>query len=238
MAGSGVETMKIKDLWNQYGESGEFNISSLPRELLQKGSRIEFEPNFILVSRGEFPRHIYFIQQGIVAGIREYKNGNAYHYFQLDHTNGSIGLLELLARQEKYIATIITKTRVTAIKIDSATVYGTIMNDLELLRKCTFLLAEDLYKRSGNDGLLYYMAGLDRVRFFLASYYEAHSGGAKGQIFLAASYQDIANEIGMSLRTVGRNIQKLKSLGEIKSIRKKIAIGQAQYERMIKNIYL
>lgn len=231
--------MRLVDLWKDYDAYGEFNLSSLPEELFKKGVQIEYKPNSILVSRGEFPDSIYFIQEGTVAGIREYANGNTYNYFQLDEKNGSIGLLEVLAKQEKYIATIISVTTVKALKMDATIVYQAIMNDIDLLRKCINLLSHDLYQRSGNDGVIYYLSGIDRIRYYLIGYYESHRNvvNEKGQVIVDAEYQEIANGIGMSIRTVGRNLQKLKLSEEIKSYKKKIVIGDKQYKKLIESLY-
>lgn len=231
--------MKLKKLWEKYKSGGDFNLQALPESLVKQGVLVEYEKNSILVSRGERPDYIYFIQEGMVAGIREYANGSTYSYFQLNSTNGSVGLLEILAGKENYIATLSTVTKVKALWIDAALVYQTIMEEKGLLRKCINLLADDLYKRSGNDGIMYYMSGLDRVRFFLLTYYEGHQNlkNAKGEVLIDAEYQDIANGIGMSIRTVGRNLQKLKASGELKNIQKKIIIGKEQYEKLQENLY-
>lgn len=233
------DVVRLVDLWKDYDAYGEFNLSSLPEELFKKGVQVEYKPNSILVSRGEFPDSIYFIQEGTVAGIREYANGNTYNYFQLDEKNGSIGLLEVLAKQEKYIATIISVTTVKALQMDAAIVYQAIMKDIDLLRKCVNLLSHDLYQRSGNDGVLYYLSGIDRIRYYLIGYYESHRNVAneKGQVIVDAEYQEIANGIGMSIRTVGRNLQKLKLSEEIKSYKKKIVIGDKQYKKLIESLY-
>lgn len=229
--------MKLEKLWRKYKSDGDFNLQALPESLVKQGVLVEYEKNSILVSRGERPDYIYFIQEGMVAGIREYANGNTYSYFQLNSTNGSVGLLEILAGKEHYIATLSTITRVKALRINAALVYQTIMEENELLRKCINLLADDLYMRSGNDGIMYYMSGLDRVRFFLLTYYEGHQKNSEGDVLVEAEYQDIANGIGMSIRTVGRNLQKLKETGELKNIQKKIIMGKQQYEKLQANIY-
>lgn len=231
--------MKLRELWKYYSEDGVFNISALPESLIEKGIKVEYKPNSVMVSRGEFPENIYFILEGSVAGVREYSNGNVYSYFRLDKTNGSIGLLEILAKQEKYIATIVTVTEMKALRIDSAIVYRTIMEDIGYLRKCANMLSDDLYKRSGNEGVFYYLSGIDRVRYFLTSYYDDHpeQKNEKGQMIVQAEYQEIANTIGMSVRTVGRNLQKLRASDEIRSERKKIVIGRKQYEKLMNHLY-
>lgn len=231
--------MRLRELWDHYGAKGNFNIAALPESLIQKGTRVEYKANSVVVSKGEFPSDIFFILEGKVTGIREYSNGNVYSYFHLDESNGSIGLLEIMARQEQYIATIVTLTEVKAVRIDSAIVYQAVMEDLELLRKCSNILSDDLYKRSGSEGALYYLSGINRVRYFLTDYYEMHpeQKNEREQMTVHAEYQEIANAIGMSIRTVGRNLKKLRDDGEIKSDRKKIIIGKSQYQKLMKNLY-
>lgn len=141
--------------------------------------------------------------------------------------------------EEEYIATIVTVTEVKALRIDSAVVYRAIMEDIGFLRKCSNMLSDDLYKRSGNDGVFYYLSGIDRVRYFLTNYYNDHPErkNEKGQMIVQAEYQEIANTIGMSIRTVGRNLQRLRETDEIRSERKKIVIGQKQYENLMSHLY-
>ncbi|WP_369332861.1 hypothetical protein [Carnobacterium viridans] len=82
-------------------------------------------------------------------GQRRYKDGNEFSYFQVDKKSGNIGLLEVLSNKEQYVATITCLTDVTVVKLESAVIYELIMNNLNLLRKCSFLLAKDLSNRSG-----------------------------------------------------------------------------------------
>ncbi|MBM6949228.1 Crp/Fnr family transcriptional regulator [Mordavella massiliensis] len=231
--------MDLQGLWEKYREETVFNYSVLPEHLKKHGEHLVVEPQTLIVSRGEFPGSIYFILDGVAAGVREYADGNEYSYFQLDRQNGNIGLLEIFARKESYIATIVSITRVEMVRIDAALIYEAAMQDVSLLRRCTALLADDLYKRSGNDGILYYFQGIDRVRYYLTSYYERHQAEAeKGKVTVHAEYQDIASSIGVSVRTVGRNLQKLKETGEIGSWHKKTTVSQEQYRQMLENLYL
>ena len=60
---------------------------------------------------------------------------------------------------------------------------------------------------------------------------------SKGQkILVEPDYQTIASNIGVSVRTVVRSIQKLKELGEITSVRKKIYISERQQLIMLEEI--
>lgn len=228
--------MELRKAWEKYQHEVTFNISILTEEVKKQGVLLEFSPKSLIVSRGEFPKYIYFIYSGIATGIRDYEDGNEYNYFQIDKSNGSIGLLEVLARKEQYVANIKCMTDVKAIRIESAFVYDLIMSDITMLRRCITLIADDLYMRSGNDGILYYLKGLNRVRYYFVSYYEKYKGKEK-KVIVYAEYQEIASKIGISIRTVGRSIKQLKDTGEILSEKKKIVITEKQYQSMVKNIY-
>ena len=231
--------MDLRKTWEKYREESTFNYSVLPESLKNRGECVEIEPKTLIVSRGAFPQEVFFILEGTAAGIREYADGNEYSYFQLDKSNGSIGLLELFARKDRYVATIVSLTKMKLMKIDSEVVYGAIMEDVSLLRRCTVLLADELYQRSGNDGILYYFQGIDRVRYYLTSYYEEHKAEqTSGKVIVLAEYQEIASSIGVSVRTVGRNLRKLKEGQEIGSFRKKITVTEEQYRKMLNNLYL
>lgn len=159
--------------------------------------------------------------------------------FRWSKTNGNIGLLEVISRREKYIATITCLTKVTLIKVDSAMVYQLIMSDISLLRRCSVLLAEDLYSRSGNDGLFYHYQGIDRVRYYLTRYYEDKAmKQATDSIYIGDYYKDIASQTGISLRTVGRSIQKLKALDEITGLNRKLMMTKQQYIKMKQHIWV
>ena len=227
--------VRLEELWKKYSPYNQFNLSVLPEEIKSQGVRLTYEPHSVIISRGEFPKYIYFIESGTALGTRDYKDGNNYYYFRITSKTGSVGLLEVLAHEPQTIATVVASTRVTVLRISSAVIYEYLMTHLDMLYNCTYIVAHDLYQRSGNDGILYYQRGIDRVRFYLVQYYMLHA--SKGQkILVEPDYQTIASNIGVSVRTVVRSIQKLKELGEITSVRKKIYISEKQQLIMLEEI--
>ncbi|MFV0241693.1 MAG: Crp/Fnr family transcriptional regulator [Lacrimispora sphenoides] len=230
--------MDLKKEWEKYEKEIEFNYSVLPDEIKSRGELITYAPKQFIVSQGEFPQYIYFIKEGIALGTRNYSDGNEYNYFQIDKNNGSIGLLELFARKDAYVATIISMTEVKAVRMESAVIYAYVMNHIDMLRRCLTLVSDDLYKRSGNDGIFYYLDGLDRVRYYLVNYYDAHKKETTDTVTVEAEYQDIANSVGISLRTVGRSLRKLKDREEINSIRKKLIITKEKYDILFDNLWI
>lgn len=178
-----------------------------------------------IVERGDSPDYVFFIIKGSAMGQRNYEDGNRFTYFELDSSNGSIGLLEILGQKSKFVATITCITEVEIIKVRSDVVYKIIMSDMELLKKSLYLLADDLYKRSGKDGLYYYYSGIDRVRATLIDYYYSErSYGSEERLIVDLSYEQIGNQTGISARTVGRSIREMKQNEEVSIKNKKIEL--------------
>ncbi|MFD2829632.1 Crp/Fnr family transcriptional regulator [Corticicoccus populi] len=226
----------LKMHWEKYSEETTFNFSVIHDFLEQNGETVKYEAGEILVEEGEFPSDILFIKEGIARGKRAYEDGNEYVYFQVDQSDGNLGLLEVLGRREAYISTVTSLTEMTAVKIPSYLIYQKIMNDPSLLRRCSVLLSQDLYTTSGNEGLLYRYRGIDRVRHYLIQYFDKNSGGTAA-VEVKSKYQDIAFELGISVRTVGRSIQSLKNSGEIMYGKKKVMLDYPHVEKIRKNLH-
>lgn len=225
----------LDQLWKKYPHA-EMDMFVFPEEILSQGKRITYKSREIIVSRGDYPQYLYFIISGVTIGSREYEDGNAYDYFQLDTKNGSIGLLEILAQKSQYIATVMSISEVEILRIDSAIIYTYIMENPEMLRRCVTHVSRDLYAASGNNGILYYLNGVNRLRYYLVSYYDSHKSSGK-KVIVQEGYQDIARQIGSSIRTVGRGIHTLKENQEIISINKKIVLTEKEREILSNNLW-
>ncbi len=230
--------MSIQKKWAHYADETIFNFSILPEKIRKYGKELTFQPKQFIVFRGDFLRYIYFIKSGSALGTRNYADGNEYNYFVVDCNNGSIGLLELFAREPEYIASIMCTTEVTVIRMEAEIIYDFVMENQEMLHRCITLVAQDLYKRSANDGKFYYLDGINRVRHYFVDYYNAHLKENRRQVTVYAEYRDIATSVGISIRTVGRSIQKLKENGEIHSKDKKVVIDEAGYHLLLSSLAL
>lgn len=221
--------MDLKSLWKKYNNTSKFNLNDIPKNIQEKGIIEEYSKDSIIVTKGDYPEYILFISSGIVIGSKEFENGNKYRYFQLDKTNGSIGLLEILAKKEEYVSTITALTNVKILKVPSNLILEVVMEDKILLRKCLDLLASDLYSTSENEGKFYYLKGIDRIRYYLIKKFENNN---RDILILEEKYQELASEIGMSLRTIGRSLKELRDKNEIISNRKSIIVTKEQYIKL------
>ncbi len=222
---------QLSRLWDRYNENIIFDYTILPEEILNKGHIITYEPESVILLMGDEVEHIYFIKSGTVRGIRQFDNGNDFQYFECTSENGYVGLLELLARKERYAASLTAKTRVEMFQLDIAPVYDYIQNHVEALRAAVYVLARDFYRLSGSTGNYFYKDGLSRVACFLEEYYREHAQ-AQETVTIFQTYQDIAGKTAVSLRTAGRSIQALKEKGMLSSSRKRLTLSFGQYQKL------
>lgn len=90
--------MNLRELWKKYDSYDQFNISVLPEEIRAQGVRLFYPTGSVIISLGDSPDYVYFIESGVAIGTRDYNDGNNYFYFRITNENGSVGLLEVLAQ--------------------------------------------------------------------------------------------------------------------------------------------
>lgn len=220
--------MSLEETWQKY-QIGKLNYTAMAPFIAKQGLKIHYAKGTKIIEKGDFPSHVYFIVKGVVQGQRSYENGNEYRYFETDNTSGNLGLLEVLSRKRRYSATITCLTDVDVIKIEASIVYQTIMQNQKLLQMAVLLLGEDLYRSSKQDGIYYYHSGIDRLRIYLKDYFEKYQVEAKEKVVVTKTYEMIASHIGVSAKTVSRNMQKLKAAGEVGMEGKRIVLTNRQY---------
>lgn len=223
--------MKIESVWRQFDISYGNALDLLPQSLATCCTRREYIPDEIIVSEGDSLEYVYFIESGIVDGMKRFESGKDYQYFKLDRSNGAIGLLELFSRKSEIIATILAKTNVSILRLPADELYAFAMNDLPLLRKISYHIANDLYVDSSLNGKLFYLDGLERVCFYLTDYFQK-TIGSQSFVIVRQNYQTIANHIGVSQRTVVRAIRDLREQELCTMAGKHIRISQKQFERI------
>ena len=233
LAFQGVTGMPIdmNHIWSQYDVSYGVALDLLPAALAPRCTRIKYLPEDVIINEGDSLEYVYFIESGVVDGMKRFESGKDYQYFKLDRFNGAIGLLELFSRQSTIIATILAKTKVSILRIPADELYVFAMNDLPLLRKISCHIANDLYRDSGLNGKLFYLNGVERVCFFLAEYYQKNSY-PQTFVVVKQSYQTIANHIGVSQRTVVRAVRDLREQGLCTMSGKHIRITREQFKQI------
>ncbi len=176
---------------------------------------------------------IYILVSGTVSVLEEYTDGNAY-VFQENTAPTIFGEMESFAGMDCYIASLIAKTDCTFLVISKAD-YMHFMNmhkELYLKR-----LREDLssvLQRGHKDRWTLQLQGVERIRLYLIRNYK--KTGINQPYELLTTRQSIADETGLSLKTVQRAIKELKEQGDLTTKGHKILISEQQYLQMLKDV--
>lgn len=227
---------KLEILWQEYGVNHTLNFDMVKDRVVNRFPKLNYQKGDVIVYRGDFPNYIFFIVDGQAIGTMFYEDGSQYDYFTLNNTNGSIGLLEIMAKEKQIIATVTCLTDLVCYKVPSDIVYGWIMNDIQLLRVSANLLSNDLYRSSRRDGLFNRLEGIDRVRQFLIEYYQQNSQLNSDVVWINYTREQIGNQLGLSIRTISRVYRQLITNGEITNIQRKIYVDTHNYQQLILNM--
>ena len=221
----------LEQLWEKYG-SDDLNYDTLPDPVKKDGIPVSYRTGNIIVEQGGFPEYIYFIKSGTAKVLRDYRDGKEFSASLLNRKSGVIGLLEAVAHQPAYTATVRCITDMELVKFRSACFYHLIMTDISLLRKCLRFLTNEYYQCASGNGSLYYLSGEERVRSYLISYCQSHLP-RDGWYTVQADYTEIASQLGISTRTVGRAVRKLKEKQEAVTREKKIMLSEEQLRKLL-----
>ena len=62
--------MNLRELWKKYDSYSQFNVSVLPEEIRAQGVQLVYPAGSVIISLGDFPDYVYFIQSGSAIGTR------------------------------------------------------------------------------------------------------------------------------------------------------------------------
>lgn len=209
-------------------------LSDIPNEELNNVEIRIFEPGELLIKSGTYPDKMYIVIDGICNVLRDLDNGNIYNVYQIKGAD-IIGVSEILSGRDKYVASIEAKVKTT----------------VGIVKRETFLKWIDEYKGVSIKILLRISDRLHRTVALLTeytnnpSYYSLvsflinsctfYKGVNKSDINPIRIYetrQEIAEKVGVNIRTVNRVIKDLKEKSLVSINKGKIFIDNKQLDKL------
>ena len=184
-----------------------------------------------LMRKGEKIRYVYILINGEVKVINEFENGRMYIYARIISIN-FIGELEILAGEMKHASTVEAVTDCKLLAIIAEDFARWIQADHSVLMVVCKGLAEKMYPTSSENGTIMFLSGKSKVQDYIVKQYKERR--RKTEMFLLnKTRQQIADEIGISVKTVNRCIEKLKLEELIVTKKGKIHINREQYGTLL-----
>lgn len=206
----------------------DYMLDHMPESIRQHSTRRTFQPGEIVVRKGDRADHVYLIMAGKLRVSNEFESGQRYTFASLEVPD-LMGDLEVLAGQECFAATneAITECQVLSMTADTFLNWMKMDNDFAVA--VARLLAAKMYPTSNEAGRVKFQPSQDRFEEYLAK----RLGDIETDLFiLHTSRQQIADDIGTSVKTVNRCVTKMRDDGELALLHGKITLNREQQSRL------
>lgn len=206
----------------------EYLIEHMPEDIKRQTTHKVFLPGESLMRKGERATHVYLLTRGSTRVSNEFASGQRYTFASLD-TPDLIGDLEVLSGQGAYAASNEAVTTCEVIAMSAETFLQWMRMDSEFALTVAQMLAAKMYPTSNEAGRVKFLPSLERLHSYLIK----RLGTIEADTFiLHTSRQQIADDIGTSVKTVNRGVAKLKEAGLIGLLHGKISINKEQQKAL------
>ena len=224
----------FKELPPQKRSYMEFLFRNCTEEVKYYMTLIDIEADRTFIKAGTECTHIFVILSGKVTGVEWPMHERPYSF--KDFGPGDFfGEIECFAGLPQYRISIVasTKCRVLSIPADAY------MDWMRMGVDALFLRTQENMRRlitqTAEARKYLFMEGKDRLMVHLIRKFEQRIPTPQ-QLELKQTRAQISDEIGFSVKTLDRSIQKLEELGLIRVQRGKIIITEDGYRRMKSHI--
>ncbi|GHV95092.1 hypothetical protein AGMMS50293_14120 [Spirochaetia bacterium] len=216
-----------KELWGILRE--------LPMEVLDQIEIKSWKTGDFLIKKGQYDNNLYIILKGVCDIIRSFDTGISLIYYKISKLD-IIGFTELVGPPIMREADVVARTEVTAALIPQ-----------KIIQACfgkyqifSVQIALRIINRLHNSIGLFaecnnYSVNLSVVTYLLHAYYfykRQYSENYDGPVKIFDSRQEMADLIGIDIRSVNRVITKLKNNSFLKIIKGKIHIDKSGFIKL------
>jgi CRP-like cAMP-binding protein len=188
---------------------------------LKKGS-ILADP----LDRSDF---VYVLTQGSIRTMNRDSCGNIFVVADF-MAPALFGEFELIAGCPFYRGTLIATADCRIITIERESYLAWVRGNGEVLFRRARAITRKLLEQCGNERNFLSLRGTERLMLLLCRYYERNATG--GAVRICATRQEIADEVGTSVKTVSRGLQRLTERGLVRLAGREIVIRSEDYESL------
>ena len=206
----------------------DYMLDHMPENIRQHTTKRTFQPGEIVVRKGDKADHIYMITAGKLRVSNEFESGQRYTFASLAVPD-IIGDLEVLAGQECFADTNEAITECQVMSMTAETFLHWMKTDNDFAVAVARLLAAKMYPTSNEAGRVKFQPSQERFEEYLAK----RLGDIETDLFiLHTSRQQIADDIGTSVKTVNRCVTKMRDDGDLALLHGKITLNRDQQARL------
>lgn len=189
-----------------------------------------YKPNTIIHHRDTEINAFGIVVTGTHRVTSEFENGNIF-VIEKNEAISFIGEVTLLSQHTKTSVTLKAITQCTVMYFSRADFYEWIGSDINILLKITQSIAQKLYRVSYNRGERSFYSGKYILFKYIVEKAETLNIANSDYIKIDKTRQEFSEELGISIKTLNRNIFALKKNDAINIIKGKLILTASQYKQ-------
>ncbi len=205
-------------------------MHSFPAELEQSVILRKYPASHTLLMVGDHAEKVYLLLKGRVRGVYEQANG-AMYAFACFNAPYFFGEFEAFADCDRYRSTLICESDCLMALMPRDIYLAWVRSDPEVLFKRTRQITRSLMKQARSERNYLFYSGFERLLTFFTTQYREHN--QEGICRLRVTYQEIADNIGFSVKTVQRGLKRMRQEELITQQGRVLEFNQAQYQHML-----
>lgn len=202
-----------------------------PEEIMQTVQYVKISEGQAILQEGMPCNYVWVVIEGELNGTDIQLPGNVYSFYEHSGIN-IIGDYEPFAGLAEFQKTIYAVTVCKAFRIPSSIYMNWMRHDHNALFMRAQALAQTLAKEISNERKYLLMNAKDRLILYLLKVYDKWECG--GNCILKKTQSQLAQNVGMNIRTVQRSIKRLEEEEFLTCHSGKIHISRQQYEKLRK----
>lgn len=212
-----------------FSPAAEPVLVGMPEELRHRFTIRTIPPKTVIHQKDDLLGHFGIVLKGDHRVINEFENGNIF-MIEKNEPIAFIGEVTLLADKAHTSVTIETLTECTVLFMTPEDFEIWVSQDIIFLRFLAKKVALKLYHSSYNRGERHFYNSTYLLTKYVINYAGEHGIEEKGKVVVRKTRQELYEELGMTIKTIGRIIDRLKEDGVITMEKGKMAITTEQYE--------
>lgn len=211
-----------------------------PKEVMTSAIITEIKRGQHIIKAGGESTYIYILLKGRARGIEYQNSGELYSFIEFG-PGALIGDYEVFGEVKSYRIAIRAVTDCQMLSIPADIYVKWMQHDNNALYMRVQDIMRDLTRRLSDERKFLLLNCKDRMILYLTKRFEIQDGHwENGHLLLPMTQKELAECIGVTLRTMQRTIYQMHKAGYISLISGKIIIDEAQYTQMkqYEEIYL
>ena len=202
---------------------------TMPDSLRERCTVQSLKKGSILTGPLDRSDFVYVLTQGSIRTANQGSSGNL--FVVADFAAPALfGEFELIAGCPLYRGTLIATADCRIIAIERESYLAWVRGNGEVLFQRARAVTRRLLEQCSNERNFLPLHGTERLMLLLCRYYERNATG--GTVRICVTRQEMADEIGTSMKTVSRGLQRLAGRGLVRLEGRDIVIGREDYESL------